>query len=63
MKNLDGIKMKLMMQEGKIRLEKIKNRRIKFRWIWNECIRNKNKCWDRNIKKWRKEDKKYNRLF
>ena len=31
MKNLDGIKMKLMMQEGKIRLEKIKNRRIKFR--------------------------------
>ena len=32
MKNLDGIEMKTMMQEGKISLGRIKNRRIKFRF-------------------------------
>ena len=35
MKNLDGIEIKIMMQEGKIRLGRIKNRRIKFRFKMN----------------------------
>ena len=35
MKNLDGIEIKIMMQEGKIRLGRIKNRRIKFRFKVN----------------------------
>ena len=35
MKNLDGIEIKIMMQEGKIRLGRTKNRRIKFRFKMN----------------------------
>ena len=35
MKNLDGIEIKIMMQEGKIRLGRTKNRRIKFRFKTN----------------------------
>ena len=34
MKNFDDIEMKIILQEGEIKLE---------RWTWNECSKNQNK--------------------
>ena len=60
MKNLDVVEMKIMMQEGKIIIRTLWNDLSEFEM--NE-LEIKNKCWDRNIKKWGKEDEKYIGLF
>ena len=59
MKNLDDIEMKIIMKEGKIRLERITNSLDEFEMNALEI----KKGWDRNMKKWRKEDKTNDRLF